>query len=72
MSKIVKTHDENRSKVCLLCFQKGNSMVSLISRPTDLHRVKTFFIEDYNASDLKMPSGLCAACRKKLERKEMS
>ena len=64
------SHDENRSKVCLLCFQKGSSMKSLVPSKEILKRVQNFFIENYDPSDLKMPAGLCSSCRLKLNKKE--
>ena len=70
MSKNKKSHDENRSKVCLMCFQKGSSMISLVPSKEILKRVQNFFIENYDPSDLKMPAGLCSGCRLKLTKKE--
>ena len=64
------THSENRSKVCLICFQKGSTMRSTES-PSNLKRIQEFFMINYDPSDLKMPGGLCACCNKKLERMEI-
>ena len=63
------THDENRSKVCLICFQKDTTMRSTES-PQNLPRIKEFFMKNYDPSDLKLPKGLCQCCRKKLENLE--
>ena len=60
-----KTHDENRSKVCLLCFQKGSTMRSAGS-PENLTRIQEYFFENYDPSDLKLPIGICGCCRQKL------
>ena len=63
------THAQNRSKVCLICFQKGSTMRSTES-PQNLKRISEFFMENYDPYDLKMPNGLCQCCSKKLERME--
>ena len=39
--------------------------------PANLKRIQDFFIENYDPSDLKMPCGLCACCRLKLEKMEI-
>ena len=69
--KYAKSHDENRAKVCLICFQKHppKSMRSAES-PVQLKRIKEYFLENYCPSDLKMPSGLCCNCKKILHLKE--
>ena len=60
-----KTHNENRSKVCLLCFQKGSTMRSAGS-PENLTRIQEYFFENYDPSDLKLPIGICSCCNRKL------
>ena len=55
------THAENRSKVCLICFQKGSTMRSAES-PKNLSNIKEFLMENYDPLDLEMPSGVCTFC----------
>ena len=70
MSKSALTHAQNRAKVCLLCFQKGSSM-SLITGIT-LTRVQSYFFENFNPLDQKLPNGICGLCRLLLHRVELS
>ena len=57
MSTPPASHDENRGKICLICFNKPAS----ISEITDvtLERVKKHFLPEYNPSDEKFPTGIC-------------
>ena len=64
------THAQNRSKVCLVCFQKGTTMRSAES-PQNINNIQEFFMENYNPLDLKMPSGLCMCCLNKLRKMEI-
>ena len=65
------THAQNRSKVCLLCFQKfPKPNMRSAESPVNLRRIQEFFMEDYDPSDLKMPSGLCSCCHLKLDKME--
>ena len=68
-TKSAKSHDENRAKVCLICFQKNKNMIPA-ENPTLLKRIQEFFFENYCPSDLKLPSAICATCKKKLQFKE--
>ena len=68
-SKTVATHAQNRSKVCILCFEKGSSMKDLNDKTiVDLKRVRDYFFTNYDHKDMKFPNGLCARCRKLLQR----
>jgi hypothetical protein len=67
MPNTSKTHNENRSKVCLLCFQKGSTMRSAES-PENLTRIQEYFFENYDPSDLKLPNGICSCCKAKVGR----
>ena len=71
MPKSANSHNENRAKVCSLCFQKHplKNMRSTDS-PVNLKSIKEFFIETYCPLDLKMPSGICTSCKTKLQHKE--
>ena len=56
------THNQNRSKVCLICFIKGNSM-SVISGIT-LKRVQEFFLTSFDPFDQTIPNGICGNFRR--------
>ena len=56
-----RTHNENRSLVCLICFKKGSSMSTIVG--VNLERVLKYFMEDFESCDLKLPNGLCSHCR---------
>ncbi|KAK6196452.1 hypothetical protein SNE40_001675 [Patella caerulea] len=55
-------HEENRTKVCLVCFKKGASTIQ-IKEGKVLCRVRQFYIENYDPQDGHMPSGICSRCR---------
>ena len=60
----IRTHNENRSLVCLICFKKGSSMKKSVG--VALSRVKKYFKEDFDPSNQELPSSICARCRKSL------
>ena len=66
MPKKAKSHAQNRANVCLICFKVGSSMTKIGGITLD--RVKRFYIENFDPTDAKMPNGVCAHCRKLLER----
>lgn len=53
------THDENRKKVCIKCFQKAKYQVTDIV----LARIRNFFISTYDIGDQTLPCGICGKCR---------
>ncbi len=61
-----KTHAQNPACVCLVCFQKGSDVRKLTE--LNINRVREFVLEDFDPSNPKLPSGLCARCRKLLEK----
>ena len=66
-----KSHLENRSKVCLVCFQKGSPKVMQnAGAAANLKRIQEFFLENYDPTDLKLPNGLCTSCMNKLLMKD--
>ena len=58
----VRTHNENRALVCLMCFEKGSSMRKITG--VILSRIQKYFIEDFATSTLELPSSICSRCRK--------
>ena len=64
------THGQNRSKVCLFCFQKGSTMFPITG--LTLQRVKTHFLANFDPSDQKMPISICSRCRNMLNAVEHS
>ena len=63
-----RTHAENQSQVCLICFQRGSDMRKLVN--VNLLRVRKYFFEDFDPSEVKLPNGICSRCRKLLENVE--
>ena len=56
------THDENRAKVCAVCYCKSGSKAT--RKVSDQHEaaIKDLVFEGYNKNDSKFPSGLCDTC----------
>ena len=67
-SKKARTHAESQSHVCLLCFQKGSSMLKIAN--VNLQRVKKYFLEDFDPNDSKLPNRICTRCRNLLGKVE--
>ena len=57
----VRTHNENKSLVCLICFRKGSSMKKIVGMT--LSRIQKYFMADFDPCNLKLPSSICARCR---------
>lgn len=55
-------HDANRSKVCVVCMQKAKYPVT----DSICHRIKTYFIENFDPSEPCVPNGICSKCRSDL------
>ena len=53
------THDENRHKVCVVCFQKGGYTIT----PIVLQRIQRYFIEDFDLKEECCPAAICGKCR---------
>ena len=70
MPKEGSTHGQNRSKVCLLCFQKGSTMFPITG--LTLQRIKSHFLANFEPSDQKMPISICGRCRNMLNAVEHS
>ncbi|PAA49210.1 hypothetical protein BOX15_Mlig018049g5 [Macrostomum lignano] len=58
------SHEENRLKICLLCYKKGSSMQRIGN--ASLKRIQAHFLPNYNANDEQLPAALCARCNKLL------
>ncbi|KAK6178471.1 hypothetical protein SNE40_013257 [Patella caerulea] len=64
-----KTHEENRLKVCVVCFTKGSRVVKVTGK--NFRRIKEYFLENYDPTeDVRLPAGICARCEKLLLRIE--
>lgn len=59
------THDENRFKVCLLCFRKRKEMFIIQMKLTD--HVKSLF-ENYDEADDRIPGALCGSCKRNVSK----
>ena len=57
------THDENRHKVCVVCFQKGGYPIT----PIVLQRIQRNFIEDFDLNEECCPAAICGKCRSDLQ-----
>ena len=62
------THNENRSKICLMCFTKPKeSNRKKIQDPGPyLTRIKSYFMENYDPTNQYMPNSICSRCAKLL------
>jgi len=56
------SHDENRLKVCAVCFEKAKYPITDII----LSRIRQFFMPSYDLSNDQVPSGICSKCRSDL------
>lgn len=56
-----KTHEENRSKICLLCFNKGKVMRLLTK--DHYETIENYIIDGFDRSDNRLPNGICGTCR---------
>lgn len=56
------THNENRSKVCLLCFGRSKVM-SLVQGKLKSYVEKMY---EYDPCDERLPNAVCTTCKRKL------
>ena len=63
MPTVKLSHDENRVKICAVCYGRSGSKVT--QKVTDYLEpsMKTFLFADYDKSDPRFPIGLCTTCR---------
>ena len=56
-----KSHDENRGKVCLICFPKKPKNQQQLRKIWGevLERVKNYFLPDYDPKNQLYPTGIC-------------
>lgn len=64
MPNHAKSHEENRAKVCLICFKRGSSMQRI--GDASLSRVQQFFCSDYDINQEFLPAAVCARCQRLL------
>ncbi|KAK6168742.1 hypothetical protein SNE40_019927 [Patella caerulea] len=62
MPKGPLSHTDNRSKVCISCFQKCSSMSSTDGEKI-LSRIRTSYISNYDPEDAQLPRAVCTRCR---------
>ena len=53
-----KTHDKNRSNVCILCYRKGKRSLS----GKEIESIREFIVEDYVVENPCFPAGICEGC----------
>ena len=65
---MTKSHDENRGKVCLICFPKKPKNRPQLRKigGVVLERVKKYFLPDYDPENQLYPTGICSNCRNTL------
>ena len=73
-SQVSRTHGQNRSYVCLVCFTKPlkaelNKNIWVI-QGVHLQRIHKYFMQNYDPNNQKYPNGLCGCCKTKLQRIE--
>lgn len=60
------THDENRRKVCFLCFKKQNKMLVIENKlKTHMERLVDNYVDDE-----RFPAALCNSCTRNIYRAE--
>ena len=60
-----RTHDENRAKVCQMCWLKAPGTGEPMSA-TDIQRVLKFHFPRYDINNQKLAKSLCSSCKKVL------
>ena len=67
MPTFKSNHNENRKKVCLMCFEKGGASCREIVEGGVVHQsINTYFIENLDPCNGRFPTGICSRCRKLL------
>ena len=56
------SHEENRLKVCAICFGKSKYAITKVVED----RIATYFLKEFVTSDPRFPAGICAKCRNDL------
>lgn len=59
----MKSHEENRKCVCILCMQKTKTMRALNVKTKDA--LKKYFIPEFDEQNEKFPTVLCTSCYKR-------
>ncbi|PAA78421.1 hypothetical protein BOX15_Mlig010790g22 [Macrostomum lignano] len=61
MPNYSKSHEENRLKVCLVCFKRGSGMQRI--GKAALPRIQRYFYANYDLKNEFLPAALCARCQ---------
>ena len=56
------THEENRAKVCAVCYSKSGSKATRQVSAREVVAIKELVYEGYNMCDERFPTGLCDTC----------
>lgn len=64
MPTFAKNHEENRKKVCAVCFAKTKRSI----QPKDIERVTKYVVENYDISNPCFAAGMCNSCHLILSR----
>ena len=64
-------HDQNRKKVCIICYEKGKRPISDV----ELNFIQDVLIDGYTMDNLDFPCGICDQChfiiRKKIIKEDV-
>lgn len=66
MPTVARNHCESRKVVCILCLRKTKAILSSSAE----QRIRSFFHQDIDFNDPRVPCGICTTCRIDLVRKE--
>ena len=58
----VKTHEENRSLICCVCWRKCDKNSRSVTKAIE-DLVKKFVFESYSSLNESYPSSICGSCR---------
>ena len=58
----VKTHEENRSIICCVCWRKSDKNSRSVTKAIE-DLVKKFVFENYASANESYPSSICGSCR---------
>lgn len=58
-SRKAATHEENRNKVCIVCFRKGTYNIT----DSVKERIRLYFMENISFNDSRVPAAICGNCR---------
>lgn len=55
---VERVHDENRNRVCVICYRKGSRKLS----STDINAIQDYVIDGYSPENSNFPKAMCNGC----------